>query len=259
MKRSALFSLACLALAGLGTAGTALGQQSLFNGKDLSGWEGLAGFWSVEDGAITGKTTADHQPPANTFLVWKGGDVSDFELRCLVKLTPGDEKHWANSGVQFRSQLMDPATFVVGGYQGDIATDQHYGHLYEERLRGSIGPLGEKVVLKDPDAAAAQADSAAKAGKKGGKAAKTPKVKIDVVGSLGKPDEVLAGLKPTDWTDYRIIAKGNHIQLFVNGKLTSDVVDQSSVGAKSGILALQLHRGPAMTVQFKDIVYKPLK
>jgi hypothetical protein len=243
--------LACL-------SGTALGQQNLFNGKDLSGWEGLAGFWSVEDGVITGKTTPDHQPPANTFLVWKGGDVSDFELTCKVKLTPGDEKHWANSGVQFRSTLMDPQTFVVGGYQADIATDEHYGHLYEERMRGSVGPLGMKVILKDLDPAEAQ--PAAKAGKKqAGKAPKGPKAKIEVVDSLGKPEEVLAGLKATEWTDFRIIAQGNHIQLFVNGKQTSDVVDQSSVGAKSGILALQLHRGPAMMVQFKDIVLKPLK
>jgi hypothetical protein len=257
MKRFALVSLVCLC-----TVGTALGQQNLFNGKDLSGWEGLAGFWSVEDGAITGKTTAEHQPPANTFLVWKGGEVSNFELTLKVKLTGNNDKGWANSGVQVRSKLMDPETFVVGGYQGDIATDQHYGHLYEERMRGSVGPLGMKVILKDPDPAEAQSPPAAKSGKKqaGGKGPKAaPKVKTEVVGSLGKPEEVLAGLKPTEWTDYRIVAQGNHIQLFVNGKQTSDVVDQSSVGAKSGILALQLHRGGAMVVQFKDIVLKPLK
>ncbi|MCX6618885.1 MAG: DUF1080 domain-containing protein, partial [Acidobacteria bacterium] len=122
MKRSAGLFLVWLC-----AAGTAVGQQNLFNGKDLTGWEGLPGFWSVEDGAITGKTTADHQPPANTFLVWKGGEVSDFELSFKVKLTGNNDKGWANSGVQFRSKLMDPQTFVVGGYQADIATDAHYG------------------------------------------------------------------------------------------------------------------------------------
>ena len=54
--------------------------KKIFNGKDLTGWEGLPQFWSVQDGAITGKTDDDNVVDPNTFIVWQGGEVSDFVL-----------------------------------------------------------------------------------------------------------------------------------------------------------------------------------
>src|SRR6266436_1652768 len=80
------------------------GFKSLFNGKDLTGWDGNPKLWSVKDGAISGQTTAENPAPGNTFLIWTNGKVADFELRCQFKLTPGDEKKFANSGIQYRSQ-----------------------------------------------------------------------------------------------------------------------------------------------------------
>lgn len=215
------------------------GFQSLFNGKDLTGWEGLTQFWSVQDGAITGQTTKDNPTRGNTFLVWKGGDVADFELRLAYKIVPNNNRTFANSGIQYRSKLADAKNFGVGGYQGDMEAAKSYsGILYEERGRGILAQRGQKVVItSEPDA--------------------PDKTKITVTGSLGSSDEIQAKIKSEDWNEYTIIARGNHLQQFINGQQTVDVIDkQESKAAKSGILALQLHAGEPMTVQFKNIRLK---
>ena len=139
---------ACLVAPGDGRLGPATaadepGFVSLFNGKDLSGWEGLSPHWSVEDGAITGRTTAETALKGhNTFLVWQGGSPADFELRAKFKLQGG------NSGIQYRSKLLDPAKFIVGGYQADIDTTGRYiGINYEEKGRGILTERGQKVEI----------------------------------------------------------------------------------------------------------------
>src|SRR5262245_17584805 len=78
---------------------TEKGFKSIFNGKDLSGWDGNPKLWSVKDGAIMGKTTAENPAKGNTFLIWKDGTVSDFEFRCSYKIVPGDDKGFGNSGI----------------------------------------------------------------------------------------------------------------------------------------------------------------
>src|SRR5207302_511513 len=124
-------ALGCF-LAGLASVNAAdpePGFKSLFNGKDLSGWEGLPQFWSVEDGAITGRTTKENPAKGNTFLIWKGGDVDDFELRLSYKLVPGGSHGFANSGVQYRSKIADPSYFVAGGYQGDMEAGKMFSGI----------------------------------------------------------------------------------------------------------------------------------
>jgi len=195
-------------------------DKNLFNGKDLAGWKGLD-FWSVEDGVITGRTTKEKPTKGNTFLVWEG-EVADFELTFQYKIVGG------NSGVQYRSKLVDEKGFVIAGYQGDFEAGKTYsGILYEEKGRGILAKRGEKVVVKE------------------GADAKKPK--IEVTGSLGKTEEIQAKIK------------GGHLQHFINGVQTVDVTDETAVGAKKGLLALQLHAGPPMVVQFKDIVLKEIK
>jgi hypothetical protein len=212
------------------------GFVSIFNGKDLTGWDGNPKLWSVKDGAITGQTTPDNPAKGNTFLIWTNGTVGDFELRCSYKLTPGDSKGFANSGIQYRSKVVDPVNWVVGGYQADMEAGPNYtGILYEERMtRGIMALRGEKVVWDNE-------------GKK------------HVVGSVGKAAEIEASLKKGGWNEYVIIAKGNHLQQFVNGKQTVDVTDDCEAKrASSVVLALQLHVGGPFTVQFKDIRIKRL-
>lgn len=210
-------------------------EKSLFNGKDLSGWEGLEGFWSVQDGAITAKATAANPVPQNTFLIWKDGEVSDFTLTFNYKMTPGDDKKFTNSGVQYRSHIIDPAQFVVGGYQADFEYGNTYsGILYEEKGRGILAQRGQKVTITQ------------------GADAKKPK--IEVTGETGKSEDIQATIKKDDWNEYKIVANGNHVQHFINGKLTIDVTDETAEAPKKGVLALQMHAGPPMQVQFKDIV-----
>jgi hypothetical protein len=216
-------------------SGAESGFVTLFDGKDLTGWEGNPKLWSVKDGAITGQTTAENPTKGNTFLVWTNGTVADFELRCSFRLVPGDDKGFANSGVQYRSKVVNPVNWVVHGYQADMEAGQTYtGILYEEGKRGILAERGEKVVW-DKD------------GKK------------QVVGSVGDAAAIQATIKKGDWNEYVIIAQGNHLQQFVNGKPTIDVVDEEEAKrAMTGVLALQLHAGSPMMVQFRNIRLKKL-
>ena len=148
---------------------------------------------------------------------------------------PGDSQGFANSGIQYRSKVVNPANWVVHGYQADMEAGPTYtGILYEEGLRGVLAERGQKVVLGQD-------------GKK------------QVVGSVGNASEIEASIKKGDWNDYVVIAQGNHLQQFVNGKQTIDVVDEDTAKrALSGVLALQLHAGSPMMVQFRNVRLKKL-
>jgi hypothetical protein len=207
------------------------GFVSLFDGRDLAGWAGDGVHWSVEGGAITGRTTAETALKGhNTFLVWQGGKPTDFELRARFRL----QNH--NSGIQYRSKLLDPEKFIVGGYQADIdATGRYIGINYEERGRGILTERGQKVEI-------------------------SPDGKKSVVAELGPKDELVKKIDLGGWNEYTIIARGNHLTHMINGTAMSEVIDnQSSKAATAGIIALQLHAGPPMVVQFKDIRLKELR
>jgi len=227
------------------TLHTAFGDEgkAIFNGKDLTGWEGNTALWSVQDGLLTGRTPADPADPKkstlkhNTFLVWKAGKVSDFELTFKYRIVAG------NSGVQYRSKELPAGEFgpIISGYQADFEAGKTYsGILYEERGRGILAKRGEKTVIK------ASADP--------------KKPTVEVTGNVGVSDEIQASIKHEDWNEYKIVAKGNHVQHFINGKQTVDVTDEDSANApKEGLLALQIHAGPPMEVQFKDLILKEAK
>ncbi len=202
---------------------------SLFNGKDLTGWVGRDDLWSVKGGAIVGRTTEEDPIDGNTFLIWKGGQPSDFELIVEFKIDSG------NSGIQYRSEVLDEEKFVVGGYQADIDFSNRYaGIVYSERTgRGILAERGEKVTI----------------GKDG-------KKEIDRFAdgtSLG------AGIHPGKWNEFRIVADGNHLVQYINGAKVSEVIDgETDKAKKSGVIALQLHQGPAMVVSFKNLTLRPL-
>jgi type 1 glutamine amidotransferase len=200
------------------------GFKPIFNGQNLDGWDGNEKLWSVEDGAITGRTTKDNPTKGNTFLIWRQAPTDDFVLRLSYKIVGG------NSGIQYRSREVDP--WVVSGYQADIDSgDTFSGILYEERARGILAQRGQKVTIK-PD---------------GEKDAE----------QVADGKELQGAVKKEDWNDYEIVAQGNHLIHKINGQVMSEVIDnQSDKAAASGILALQLHAGPPMTVQFKDVRLK---
>jgi hypothetical protein len=215
----------------------------IFNGKDLEGWAGNKTFWSVKDGTITGQTTPENPAKHNTFLVWTGGTVENFELTFKYKIVANNDKGFANSGVQYRSRVNQPGESgpIISGYQADFENGKTYsGILYEEKGRGILAKRGEKTVIK-PDPADAN------------------KAKVEVVGSVGNSDEIQAAIKEGDWNEYRVVAQGKHLQHFINGKQTVDVTDETPKGATEGVLALQLHAGGAMEVDFKDLILTELK
>lgn len=227
-------SLLALCAASVLPTGSARADESaegfvwLFDGKTLQGWEGNPEFWSVEDGgSITGRTTAEKPTKGNTFLIWRGGTVGDFELRLQIKMDGG------NSGIQYRSEELADNKWVIKGYQADFAGDSKFtGILYEEKGRGILANRGTKVKIPA-----------------GGKP--------EVVGATVDEKEIIAAVKPNDWNDYTIIAQGNHLIHKINGVTTVDVVDEDAEkGKKNGLLALQLHAGPPMTVRFRNIRIK---
>jgi len=215
------------------------GFTKIFNGKDLTGWTGNPELWSVKDGAIVGQTTVEHPAKGNTFLIWTNGEVADFELRLSFKIEPNNDKGFANSGIQFRSKVVDAKNWVVGGYQADMEAGPTYtGILYDER-----GVAGGRSIMA----------------KRGERVVWDKNCKKQVTGMLADMEKIQPSIQKGHWSGYVIIVKGNHIQQFINEIETVDVTDECEAKAlKSGVLALQLHQGPPMTVQFKNIRLKKL-
>jgi hypothetical protein len=201
----------------------------IFNGKDLTGWDGDRRVWSAEDGVIVGRTKADAPLKHNTFLIWKNGEVGDFKLTLQYRIKGG------NSGVQYRSKVVDPAEWIVAGYQADIdSTPTYSGILYEERERGILAKRGERVTI----------------GKEG--KATTEK--------FGDADELQKSIHNEDWNDYTIEARGARLKHTINGKLMSETIDRDQKNRdKTGVLAFQVHAGPPMTVEFRKIHYEKLE
>jgi len=203
------------------------GFTPIFNGKDLTGWDGEPRLWSVKDGVIRGQTTKQNPARRNTFLIWRGGVLTDFELRLSFRITSG------NSGVQVRSK--DRGNWRVTGYQVEVVPGRGaMGLFYDEGGRAHLARAGENVLI---DA----------------------KGKKQVVGSVGDAKEIQTGYKEKDWNELVVIGRGNHLTQTINGVVCSELTDEHEEGrALSGVLALQIHAGPPMLVEFKDIRLKKL-
>lgn len=201
------------------------GFVGLFNGKNLNGWEGDRKYWSVQEGAITGVT--DGSLKMNRFLTWKGSTVRNFELQVKVRVSPG-----GNSGIQYRgTSRPDLGLDIVTGYQCDVVanTPEYNGMLYEEKGRRILSHTGERVIID-------------RAGQPW------------VVGQL--PFNEFA---PGEWHDYRVLVRGNRHQHWIDGHPTADLIDLDEDGrALEGVLAVQVHVGPVMRIQYRDFKIKHL-
>lgn len=201
------------------------GFMTLFDGNTLKGWKGDPTIWSVEDGVITGQTTASTQLKANNFLMWQGGQPGDFELRLEFKLVGG------NSGIYFHSEPRTEGDPLVGP-QADFSADHRWtGVLMEWKKRDVLAERGQKVEIDE----------------QGNK---------KVVGSFGDPADLLKKVRNEDWNEYTLITRGPHTILKINGTTMSEVTDRDPRRTPKGYLAVQVHRGPPMKVQFRNIRIK---
>ncbi|PPL03626.1 3-keto-disaccharide hydrolase [Parapedobacter indicus] len=216
----------------------------LFDGKTLSGWRGDTSLWHVEDGAIVGEIKSGKELERNSFIIWEGGRPGDFELITEYKLTGK-----GNSGFNYRSEELPDLPHALRGYQADIdAANTYTGQNYEERGRTILAFPGQQMRLPPVD----------------GEISDYAKGNIwtagEETGSLGDRDSLKAHIKTEDWNELRVVAKGNHLQHYVNGILMSDVTDDDEKNRKfEGLMGFQVHVGPPMKIAYKNIRFKNLE
>jgi len=223
------------------------GFKSLFDGQSLAQWDGDKMFWRVEGGAIVGETTAEKQPAdkKNTFLIYRGREFGNFELRFKYKV------EGFNSGIQYRS--VDKGSYHVDGMQADLEAqwqddkatgakvDRFSGMYFEENGRMFMGQRGDVVIVRAGDN-------------------DPKKPQIEKIASTGDPKELEKAIKRDEWNDYTVIASGNQSVHIINGRVMSIGIDEDPSNFRpSGILAIQLHAGKPMRVEMKDIRIRELK
>lgn len=237
-----LFATACSAQK---PAANTKGFVKIFDGKSLKGWAGDSTYWRVENGNLVGEITPSTLLKRNQFIIWQEGVTTDFELTLDCKITSG-----GNSGVNYRSEELKDLQYAMKGYQADIdGANRYTGQNYEERGRTTLAYRGQKTTIK-PLAAAGALSEHIKS---------NAWTELSVTGSLGSSDSLKTLIKSENWNQVHIIAKGNQLQHFINGVLMSEVTDEDKINGKAtGQLGVQVHVGPPMKVEFRNIMFKKL-
>lgn len=215
----------------------ASGFISLFNGKDLTGWEGLPGYWSVKEGVIDGSETKDNSVQTDLILSASKDHpekFANFELHIKWKLVSKD----GNSGIQFRSVIDNPKDFHAGGYQADIDSSGRYtGSIYDE-----AGIAGGRATMSNP-------------GEKTTWDADNKRRNEPLFESADNLRKLLHNTG--DWNETVLVANGDTVRYIINGHVMTELIDQSPKAVlKGGVIALQMHKGFTMEIQFKDISIK---
>ncbi len=217
------------------------GFEQIFDGVSMKNWDGDPTFWKAENGALVGTSTEANPVKENTFVIWRGGEPGDFELKVEFRMSA------SNSGIQFRSTHLPQGSkagdsaiagkWVLKGYQADIDFgNQFTGMIYEERGRGFLMQRGQAVEI-GPDGA--------------------PRL----IGNLERnADELKALIKAGEWNTVHLIARGNTIMNILNGHVTAFLVDDDAKGrALKGLLGFQIHVGPPMKIEYRNIYLKTVK
>jgi hypothetical protein len=207
------------------------GFEAIFDGESLDGWEGDPTYWRVEDGALVGEITPETVLEQNSFIIWRGGVTRDFELKLQFRISEG-----GNSGVNYRSEQVEGAPFALRGYQADIdAANRYTGQCYEEKgrtflaLRGDVGRI-------DADG------------------------KARIIGTVGDGDRLAELIHRDDWNDMHLVVRGAMMTHLVNGRVMCVVIDDDPAHRKlEGLLGVQVHVGPPMKVQYRNIRLKHLE
>ena len=212
------------------------GFVSIFDGKTLTDWEGDSKYWRVEAGCLVGEITPETIVKQNTFIIWRGGVTRDFELKLEYRISAR-----GNSGINYRSTEVPGQPWAMRGYQADLdgqernrAPLRHTAQNYEERGRTFLARRGEMVRV---DATG----------------------KPTVIASLGESQALEKFLKSDDWNEVHLIARGNVLMHIFNGHVMSVVVDEDPANRRmDGLLGVQVHVGPPMKVEFRNIRLKAL-
>ena len=222
------------------------GFVKIFDGKSLNGWVGDSTYWRVENGSLVGEITPATLLKRNTFIIWQGGKPADFELTLEFKISKD-----GNSGINYRSEPLTDITHALKGYQADIdGANRYTGQNYEERGRTTLAYRGEIVTVNPlPNTSSELKDNIKN----------NAWLQRTVTGQLGDRDSLKTHIKSEDWNKVRLVAKGNRLQHYVNNVLMSDVTDNDKVNGKSsGMLGVQVHVGPPMKVEFRNIMLKQM-
>ncbi len=205
------------------------GFESIFDGT-LKNWDGDPTYWKAENGVLIGEVTPETLLKQNSFIIWRGGELGDFELKLEYRVSSE-----GNSGINYRSIEVPGLKFAMQGYQDDIdGKDAWSGQNYEERGRKFLAYRGQSVLIS-PDQA--------------------PKVTRE----LGDRAALQTKVLKNDWNQVHIIAKGNLLQHFTNGVLMAEVLDEDTANRKlAGLLGVQVHVGPPMKIEFRKIWVKRL-
>jgi len=217
----------------------------MFDANSLSGWEGDSLIWNMHDGVLTGEIKADAEPlKNNTFLIWKGGEVGDFTLKSQFRISAD-----GNSGINYRSERLSDPVFALKGYQADIDGKHNYtGQNYEERKRTTLAYRGQRTEIPNP--------TAENKGESSGNAWSS----LIVTDTVATDSELSAAIKADDWNDIEIVAQGNKLSHFINGQLISEVIDNDLENRmEKGFIGVQVHVGPPMKIEYKDMQIKILK
>ena len=222
------------------------GFVKIFDGKTLSGWVGDSTYWRVENGSLVGEITPATLLKRNTFIIWQGGKPADFELTLEFKISKD-----GNSGINYRSEPLADITHALKGYQADIdGANRYTGQNYEERGRTTLAYRGEIVTVNQLPNTSSELKDHIKS---------NAWLQRTVTGQLGDRDSLKTHIKSEDWNKVRLVAKGNRLQHYVNNVLMSDVTDNDKVNGKSsGMLGVQVHVGPPMKVEFRNIMLKQM-
>ncbi len=206
------------------------GFVQIFDGKSLAGWEGDTNYWRVENGCLVGEITPTNLLKVNSFIVWRGGETRDFELKVEYRITAK-----GNSGINYRSVMATNGPWAMRGYQADIdGRNQYTGQNYEEKGRTFLALRGQ--ITRQVDDQLPQ-----------------------IIGSLGKTNELLAVIKNDDWNEYHLIVTGNTLTHILNGRVMSVVIDEDIQNRKfDGMLGVQVHVGPPMKIEYRNFRLKNL-
>jgi hypothetical protein len=248
-------SIVLYCILGLGVHSAAQSQRtspdgfvSIFDGKSLHDWDGDTAYWRVQDGALTGEVKPGHQLRHNSFIIWRGGTPADFEMKGEFRISAE-----GNSGINYRSEQLADIPFALRGYQADIDGQNWYtGQNYEERKRTTLAYSGQKTVVVPCAGLSAPEDIPSKVRNNAWTC-------VTVSGSLGNIDSLKAMIRPGNWHRFHLVIKGNRLLHYINGVLMSDVTDNDAVNRTTrGLIGVQVHVGPPMMVQYRNLQLKEL-